>query len=52
MANLVALLYNWWHLYARLYDGTHHREAITSRPRAALRRRAAHPARWPEHHQT
>ena len=32
MANLVALLYNWWHLYARLYDGEHHREAITSRP--------------------
>lgn len=32
MANLVALTYNWWHLYARLYDGAHHREAITSRP--------------------
>jgi hypothetical protein len=32
MANLVALLYNWWHLYARLYDDQHHREAITSRP--------------------
>lgn len=32
MANLVALVYNWWHLYARLYDGEHHREAITSRP--------------------
>ena len=32
MANLIALLYNWWHLYARLYDGEHHREAITSRP--------------------
>jgi hypothetical protein len=32
MANLVALVYNWWHLYARLYDGAHHREAITSRP--------------------
>ncbi len=28
MANLIALLYNWWHLYA----GDHHREAITSRP--------------------
>ena len=28
----IALLYNWWHLYARLYDGEHHREAITSRP--------------------
>jgi hypothetical protein len=32
MANLIALLYNWWHLYVRLYDGDHHREAITSRP--------------------
>jgi len=32
MANLVALVYNWWHLYVRLYDGAHHREAITSRP--------------------
>lgn len=32
MANLVALIYNWWHLYVRLYDGDHHREAITSRP--------------------
>ena len=28
----IALLYNWWHLYARLYDGEHHREVITSRP--------------------
>jgi len=32
MANLVALVYNWWHLYARLHDAAHHREAITSRP--------------------
>jgi hypothetical protein len=32
MANLVALIYNWWHLYVRLYDADHHREAITSRP--------------------
>jgi hypothetical protein len=32
MANLMALVYNWWHLYARLHDGAHHREAITSRP--------------------
>lgn len=27
-----ALVYKWWHLYARLHDGAHHREAITSRP--------------------
>jgi hypothetical protein len=32
MASLSALLDNWWHRYARLYDGEHHREAITSRP--------------------
>jgi len=32
MANLIALIYNWWHLYVRLYDAEHHREAITSRP--------------------
>jgi len=32
MANLIALIDNWWHLYARLCDGEHHREAITSRP--------------------
>jgi len=29
---LIALIYNWWHLSARLYDGEHPREAITSRP--------------------
>jgi hypothetical protein len=32
MANLIALVYNWWHLYVRLFDAEHHREAITSRP--------------------
>ena len=32
MANLVALVYNWWTLYGRMFDGEHHREAITSRP--------------------
>ena len=32
MANLIALFYNWWNLYARFYDEDHHREAITSRP--------------------
>ncbi len=32
MANLVALIYNWWNLYVRFYDEAHHREAITSRP--------------------
>ena len=28
MANLIALIYNWWNLYARFYDEAHHREAI------------------------
>jgi hypothetical protein len=32
MARLVALVYDWWSLYARLIDPEHHREAITSRP--------------------
>ena len=32
MANLIALVYNWWSLYARLYNKENHREAITSRP--------------------
>jgi hypothetical protein len=32
MANLVALVYNWWNLYVRFFDEHHHREAISSRP--------------------
>ena len=32
VARLVALVYDWWSLYARLIDPEHHREAITSRP--------------------
>jgi hypothetical protein len=32
MANLIALVCNWWNLYVRFYDEEHHREAITSRP--------------------
>ncbi len=32
MANLIALFYNWWHLYPRFYDEAHHREAIRSPP--------------------
>jgi hypothetical protein len=32
MANLIALVYNWWNLYGRFYDEEHHREAIRSRP--------------------
>jgi hypothetical protein len=32
MARFVALVFNWWTLFARLADPDHHREAITSRP--------------------
>lgn len=32
-ARLIALVYNWWSLYARLIDPTQHHGAITSRPR-------------------
>jgi hypothetical protein len=32
MANLIALISNWWSLYVRLFDEDHHREAITTRP--------------------
>jgi Transposase DDE domain group 1 len=32
LAGVVALVYNWWSLFARLADPDHHREAITSRP--------------------
>ena len=32
MANLIAFIANLWTLYVMLFDGEHHREAITSRP--------------------
>jgi Transposase DDE domain group 1 len=32
LAGTVALVYNWWSLFARLADPDHHREAITTRP--------------------
>jgi hypothetical protein len=32
LAGTVALVYNWWSLFARLADPEHHREAITTRP--------------------
>ena len=32
LAATVALIYNWWSLFARLADPEHHREAITTRP--------------------
>jgi hypothetical protein len=32
LARCVALVFNWWTLFARLADPQHHREAITTRP--------------------
>jgi hypothetical protein len=32
MAGCVALVFNWWNMFARLAEPDHHREAITSRP--------------------
>ena len=31
-ARLIAQIYNWWSLYARLVDTEKHREAVTTRP--------------------
>jgi hypothetical protein len=44
LAGTVALIYNWWSLFARLADPKHHREAITSRPLllSAIARRTQH----------
>jgi hypothetical protein len=44
LAGTVALVYNWWSLFARLADPEHHREAITSRPLllSAIARRTQH----------
>jgi hypothetical protein len=44
LAGTVALIYNWWSLFARLADPAHHREAITSRPLllSAIARRTRH----------
>jgi hypothetical protein len=44
LAATVALIYNWWSLFARLADPDHHREAITSRPLllSAIARRTRH----------
>jgi hypothetical protein len=44
LAGTVALVYNWWSLFARLADPEHHREAITTRPLllSAIARRTQH----------
>jgi len=43
-AQLVALFYNWWNVFARLAEPDRHREAITSRPLllSAIAARARH----------
>ena len=43
LAGMVALIYNWWSLFVRLADPEHHREAITSRPLAAVGDRPTNP---------
>jgi len=47
MAAAVALVFNWWNLFVRLADPTHHREAITSRPLLlqAIGRQTSHAGR-------
>jgi hypothetical protein len=47
MARCVALVFNWWNLFARLADPDHHREAITSRPLLlqAIARQTTHAGR-------
>jgi hypothetical protein len=44
LAGTVALVYNWWSLFARLADPEHHREAITTRPLllSAIARKTQH----------
>ena len=51
MARSVALVANWWNLYARLADPDHHREAITSRPLllTAIGRQTQHAGRTTLH---
>ena len=51
MARCVALVFNWWNIYARLADPDHHREAITSRPLllTAIGRRTQHAGRTTLH---
>ena len=43
-ARLIAQIYNWWSLYARLVDRERHREAVTTRPEllAGLARQTRH----------
>jgi len=51
MARCVALVFNWWNLFARPADPDHHREAITSRPLllTAIGRQTQHAGRTTLH---
>jgi hypothetical protein len=51
MARCVALVFNWWNLFARLADPDHHREAITTRPLllTAIGRQTQHAGRTTLH---
>jgi len=51
MARNVALIFNWWTLFARLVDPNHHREAITTRPLllTAIGRQTSHAGRTTIH---
>jgi hypothetical protein len=51
MARSVALVANWWNLFARLADPDHHREAITNRPLllTAIGRQTQHAGRTTLH---
>jgi hypothetical protein len=51
MARCVALVFNWWTLFARLADPEHHREAITTRPLllTAIGRQTSHAGRTTIH---
>jgi hypothetical protein len=47
MARTMALIANWWNLFAHLADPEHHREALTTRPLllAAIGRQTTHAGR-------
>jgi hypothetical protein len=47
MARLIALVCDWWSLFALLSDPNHHREAITSRPLLSHGPGATNPPRQP-----
>jgi len=51
MARCVALVFDWWTLFARLADPNHHREAITARPLllTAIGRQTRHAGRTALH---